>query len=99
MSLVIFAIIFWYFLFCLTPNVFKVIHLGNYQLESLVLDKQANSFIDKNCLQHIKQGDTDDTIVISSIKVLLNIGEEYRLEMQCNDKNVQFSIPSHFVKN
>lgn len=89
---------FLYFGFCLTPNVFKIIHLGNYQLESLTLDKQAKGFIDKNCLQQSKQGDIDDNIVINDIKVLLNIGEEYRLEMQCNDKKVQFSIPSHFIK-
>lgn len=93
----VFVLTFLYFSFCLTPNVFKIIHLGNYQLESLTLDKQAKGFIDKNCLQQTKQGD-DDTIVINDIKVLLNIGEEYRLEMQCNDKKVQFSIPSHFIK-
>ena len=96
-SLVVCAIIFWYFLYCFTPNIFKVVHLGNYQLVSLTLDKQAKGFIDKNCSQQIKQNDIDNTIVINDIKVLLNIGEEYRLEKQCNDKKIQFSIPSRFI--
>lgn len=98
-GLSIFAVIFWYFAFCLTPNVFQIVYLGNYKLEFLTLDIQAKDFINKNCLKQIKQGDTSDTIVVSDVKVLLNIGEEYRLQMQCDSKSVDFSIPSRFIKD
>lgn len=98
-SVLVFVITFLYFSFFLFQNVFKIIYLGNYKLEFLTLDIQAKDFINKNCLKQIKQGDTSDTIVVSDVKVLLNIGEEYRLQMQCDGKNVDFSIPSRFVKD
>lgn len=94
----VFAVTFLYFAFCLSSNIFNRLNLGNYQLESLTLDKQAKGFINKNCLQRIKQNSTDDIIVIDDIKVLLNIGEEYRLEVQCDDKKIQFSVPSRFIR-